>query len=64
MTRKIFDRDSINIMSELAFLDLIDFSASGAIWNQDQDTLEFVLPDTNWCLLVLKHPELIELYQK
>lgn len=59
-----FTRAAINDMGERPFVEMHERSIQRVEWDQWQDTLDFVFDAPTWCWLVLKYPELNELYLK
>jgi hypothetical protein len=57
-----FTREMINVMGEHAFVAMHEHSEGRVDWNEYRDTLVFVFTDTAWCWLVLKYPELLDMY--
>jgi hypothetical protein len=54
----VFTRESINVMGEIPFLELIDCSVHRDFWDMNSDCLIFYITEESWIWLLLKYPEL------
>ena len=54
----VFTRESINVMGEQPFMDLIDASVHRDFWDMNSDCLIFYITEESWIWLLLKYPEL------